>query len=86
MYNIWNSPYRNRLLHNVYPQIPLHETLMWNHLDPILSYQNRLVGRPHAAVILAQDFLTHLRPRADDQSTWPETYHHLRALYAEGRI
>ena len=59
---------------------------MWRDLGPILSYQNDRFGRPGARVILARDFLTHLRPEPDDQSAWAATYHTLRNLYAEGRI
>ena len=55
-------------------------------LAPIISYQNSQAGHPPATVILAQDFLTHLRPTPDDQSAWPETYRQLRARYAEGSI
>ena len=55
-------------------------------LAPILGWQNEQLNRPHATVILARDFLTHLRPKPDDRSTWPATYHELRARYAEGSI
>ena len=61
-----------------------HEARMWRDLDAILSHQNRQAGRPPTALILAQDFLTHLRPEPGDQSAWPATYYKLRARYAEG--
>ena len=59
---------------------------MWRDLAPILSYQNDLAQLPRDTVILAQDFLTHLRPRPDEQSAWAATYRELRARYAEGSI
>lgn len=58
---------------------------MWRDLCPILC-QNRPAGQPEATVILAQDFLTHLRPSPGDHPAWPPTYHGLRARYAEGSI
>lgn len=84
--NIWNSPYRHQILSRVWPQLVPHEARMERHLGPILGWQNEQLGRPHATVILARDFLTHLRPKPDDQSSWPATYHALRARYAEGSI
>lgn len=84
--NIWNSPYRDRLLSRGFPQVMPHQHRGVESLDPILSHQNYEAGRPHAVVILARDFLTHLRPQPRDHAGWHETYHALRALYAEGRI
>lgn len=86
MQNIWDSPYRNRLLYRVYPQMLPHEARMRRDLILILSHQNLQAGRPIWTVILARDFLTHLRPTPGDQSAWPATYRELRARYAEGSI
>ncbi|CAD6577132.1 MAG: hypothetical protein ASARMPRED_008136 [Alectoria sarmentosa] len=79
MQNIWDSPYRNRLLSRVYPQMLPHEARMRRDLLPILAHQNLQAGRPIITVILARDFLTHLRPTPGDQSAWPATYRELRA-------
>lgn len=90
--NIWNSPhreYRNRLLFRVYPELlpkDAWEGGMWRYLDPILAHQNIQSGRPHANVILAEHFLIHLRPESGDLLAWRDTYHELRARYAEGSI
>ena len=70
----------------MYPELQPHEARIGRDLDLIFSHQNRQAGRPHTAVILAQEFLTHLRPKPGDQSDWPATYHELRARYAEGSI
>ena len=59
---------------------------MWRDLEPMVAYQNVQARRPHSAVILARDFLTHLHPRLDDRSSWPAIYHELRARYANGSI
>lgn len=84
--NIWASEYRHRILSRVFPEVLPHEASMRRDLAPILSYQNKLAQRPDCAVILAQHFLTHLRPKPDDRSTWPATYHELRGLYASGIV
>lgn len=83
--NVWDSPWRNRLLYRVYPHVLPHEARR-EYLEPILSYENDRLGRPRARVVLARDFLTHLAPKTDDRSAWPETYRALRRAYAEGRI
>lgn len=88
-YNIWHAPYRNSLLHPVYPQMLPHETRsdrMCRALNTILAYQNRRAGRADAAVILAQGLLIDFRPRPDDGSSWPAAYQGMRIRYAEGSI
>ena len=86
LYNVWNSPYRRSLLRRAYPHLLPHEADMWRDLEPMVAYQNFQARRPHSAVILARDFLTHLHPRLDDRSSWPAIYHELRARYANGSI
>ena len=83
--NVWDSPWRNRLLFRVNPHLLPHQVRRRD-LEDILSYENDRLGRPRARVVLARRFLTHLAPMTDDRSAWAETYRALHRAYAEGRI
>ena len=53
--NVWDSPWRNRLLYRVYPHVLPHEARR-EYLEPILSYENGRLGRPRARVVFGEGF------------------------------